>query len=310
MTNPSRFSDHLARYGPYGAAEPPSLGAARYYCATLARGHYENFIVASGLLPRWLLKYYYPVYAYCRWADDLADETDNPQQALTLLAWWREQIELCYTGWPRHPVMVALLPTIKRFAIPKEPFLALLIAFEQDQYQRHYATFAELLTYCHYSANPVGELLLYLFDAHTPENVKLANHICTALQLTNFWQDVARDYRIGRVYLPEQDRQQMGYSDADLHAQRWTPAFAALMRHEIEQTRALFDAGAALSHRLPNAFRVDVELFRQGGLAILKKIEQLDYNVWQMRPKLSKWEQVRLFLGVLARHRNPWGAPG
>jgi squalene synthase HpnC len=293
------FSQHLARFGPGRAAAPLSLTQARTYCRRLTEDHYENFSVASLLLPRRLLRHFHAVYAYCRWADDLADETGA--DALALLYWWRQELLACYDDRPRHPVMIALQPTIRRFAIPAQPFLDLLVAFEQDQRVRRYATFAELLDYCRHSANPVGHLVLYLCQAYYPANAVLADRVCTALQLTNFWQDVERDWRIGRVYLPEEDRRAFGYSDSDLEAQRFTPAFAALLRFEVERARTLFIQGMPLVEQMPADVRPDIELFVRGGLGLLRKIEQAGYNVWHTRPTLAKWEKAALVAQVWLR---------
>jgi squalene synthase HpnC len=297
----NEFQRELQRYGPDGDYATPSLLQARSYCARLARTHYENFSVGSLLLPRKLLPHFYAVYAYCRWADDLGDEVDNGPRALSLLDWWRRELLHCYQRKARHPVMVALQPTVRRFAIPSRPFLDLLKAFEQDQIVKRYDTFAQLLGYCRNSANPVGRLVLYLCEAHDELRGELADSICTGLQLANFWQDVARDHAIGRVYLPAEDRQRFGYIDADLDARRFTPAFCELMRFEIDRARDLFQRGQPLVGLMPLAFRGDIELFIAGGLAILRKIEQVGYNVWAQRPVLAKWEKAALLGGAVLR---------
>jgi squalene synthase HpnC len=295
------FAADLARYGPDGPAAPVGAAAAHAYCARLTRGHYENFSVASLLLPRRLLRHFHAVYAYCRWSDDLADEIGGGPRALGLLRWWREELLRCYDGEPRHPVTVALRPTIRRFRIPPKPFLDLLLAFEQDQVVKRYDTYDQLLRYCRHSANPVGHLVLYLAEAFDERRAALADHVCTALQLTNFWQDVARDYAIGRVYLPAEDRARFGYTEDDLRANRFTPAFAELMRFEVDQTRELFNRGYPLVNDVPHEIRSDVELFIEGGLAILRKIEAIDYDVWARRPALAKWEKGKLVAGALWR---------
>src|SRR5262249_39726984 len=159
---------------------------------------------------------------------------------------------------PRHPVMVALRETIRRFAIPPDPFLNLLFAFEQDQIVKRYKTFEQLLGYCRNSANPVGHLVLYLCECYSPENASLSDHVCMALQLANFWQDVARDMDIDRVYLPEEDRQQFGYSEADLQGRCYNPAFVALMRFEVDRARDLFYRGLPLVERMPPALQADI----------------------------------------------------
>ena len=295
------FARELSRFGPQRRHAPVGLAQARSYCSRLARTHYENFTVASLLLPRRLLRHFHNVYAYCRWADDLADEAGGGSQALALLRWWREELVRCYDGEPRHPVMVALRETIERFGIPQRPFLDLLFAFEQDQLVKRYTTYEQLLGYCRYSANPVGHLVLYLCEAYDPRRAALADHVCTALQLANFWQDVARDYDIDRVYLPEEDRRRFGYSDADLENRRYTPAFEELLRYEVARTRDLFYRGVPLLDELGPEVRLDIELFIHGGLAILRKIERCRYNVWRVRPALAKWEKAVLLTGAVMR---------
>jgi squalene synthase HpnC len=294
----------LKRYGPDSPLPPMGLAEARAYCSRLARGHYENFSVASLLLPRGLLRHFHAVYAYCRWADDLADETGGGRQALELLRWWQEELLRCYNGKPRHPVMITLTPTIAQFGIPPTPFLDLLFAFEQDQLVKRYRTFDQLLGYCRNSANPVGRLILYLCRAFNDENARLSDHICTALQLANFWQDVARDLDIDRVYLPEEDRLQFGYTEGDLHSRCYNHAFAALMKYEVDRTRDLFYRGWPLLDRVPDDLRADMELFLRGGLAILGKIERGRYNVWAARPVLAKWEKAALVGGLMLRKVN------
>src|SRR6266852_4322985 len=228
------FAVELARLGPESSFGAVSLAEARSYCSQLTRTHYENFTVASLLLPRRLLQHFHNVYAYCRWADDLADEAGGGSRALSLLCWWKEELMRCYEGEPSHPVMIALQDTIRRFQIPEDPFLHLLFAFEQDQLVKRYRTYEQLLAYCRNSANPVGHLVLYLVEAYSSELATLSDHVCTGLQLTNFWQDVARDFAISRVYLPEEDRQRFGYSESDLQNHRYTPSFVELMEFEVE----------------------------------------------------------------------------
>lgn len=296
------FATHLARFGPDVGYPVPTLSQARSYCRDLTHAHYENFSVASLLLPRRLLPHFHSIYAYCRWADDLGDETEGGETSLRLLAWWRDELKRCYAGRPRHPVMVALEPTLRRFAIPQQPFLDLLHAFEQDQRVKSYDTYEQLLNYCRYSANPVGRLVLYLCECHDEERGLLSDRICTALQLANFWQDVSRDLDIGRVYLPVEDRRRFGYSDEDLERRKFTPAFAELMRFEVQRTREMFLEGLPLVNRLPADLQADIELFARGGLAILDKIAAQGYNVWQQRPVLSKWQKGALLLRVMLRN--------
>jgi squalene synthase HpnC len=289
------FAVELARYGPASpGTEMPGLAASRAYCARVARSHYENFVVASVLLPRKLVPHFHAVYAYCRWADDLADETAGGQASLDLLAWWRGELQRCYAGTPRHPVMVALRETIRRFDIPARPFLDLLTAFEQDQRVKRYATFDQLLGYCRNSANPVGRLVLHLFECHDDERGRLADDVCTGLQLANFWQDVARDFDESRIYLPLDDLARFGVSEDDLAAKRFTPAFAELLRFQVERTRTFLSRGRELLPRLPGRVRTDVALFAAGGHAILDAIERQRYDVLSRRPTVGKLRQVWL----------------
>jgi squalene synthase HpnC len=299
------FAAELERFGPERPYAPVPRPQARLYCGRLARGHYENFTVASVLLPRHLHRHFHAVYAWCRWADDLADETGGGPHALELLRWWREELLACYAGRPRHPVLVALRDTVRTFDIPPTPFLDLLFAFEQDQLAKRYGTYEQLLDYCRHSANPVGRLVLYLSRAYSPERAELSDHVCTALQLANFWQDVARDFDVGRVYLPESDRRKFGYADGDLEARRFTPAFAELLRFEVDRTRDLFYRGQPLVGQVPVGLRADVELFIAGGLAVLRKVEGCGYNVWARRPALAKWEKGLLAAGAVWRRLRP-----
>lgn len=293
------FAKELARYGPNRMPADMDLCRAQSYCTRLATTHYENFTVASLLLPRRLLPHFHAIYAYCRWADDLGDETGGGTRALNLLKWWREELLRCYEGAPRHPVMIALRRTIERFQIPAKPFLDLLLAFEQDQRVQRYETYEQVLGYCENSANPVGRLVLYLCESFDDERARLSDRICTGLQLANFWQDVSRDLDIGRVYLPAEDRRRFGYSDEDLEARRFTAAFAELLRFEVDRARALFIEGYPLVRMIPDDLRIDIELFIRGGLAILGKIEACQYNVWKSRPKLAKWEKIAMLASLL-----------
>src|SRR4051812_38954509 len=276
------FLDDLERFGP-DSRLTIGLAEARDYCARLTASHYENFSVVTWLTPRELRPAFRAVYAFCRWSDDLGDEVGDPGRARQLLAWWRGELQALYRGQAHHPVMIALADVVETFRIPIGPFEALISAFEQDQTVREYDTYGRLLDYCTRSANPVGHLVLYLARRFDAENARLADCTCTGLQLANFWQDVARDSAIGRVYLPREDRERFGYPDADLRALRFTPAFAALLRFEVERARALLRQGRALVPRLPRALAVDVDLFGRGGLAILDRIEAQGFDVLARR---------------------------
>src|SRR5712671_4768901 len=182
-----------------------SPAEAQEYCRRLARSHYENFSVASWFLPQRLRQHFFNVYAYCRIADDLGDEVGDPGASLQLLDEWESELDACYNENPRHPVFVALRETVRKFDIPRQNFSDLLRAFRQDQSVTRFETFADILNYCRYSANPVGHLVLYLCGYRDPERQHLSDFTCTALQLANFWQDVTTDYGKGRIYLPLED---------------------------------------------------------------------------------------------------------
>ena len=261
-------------------------------CANLAKSHYENFTVGSWLLPRGKRRHLYAIYAFCRYVDDLGDEL--PGDRLEALDAWKRDLLMCYEGTPQQPYMTALQDTIRAFDIPIEPFLKLVEANRMDQRQSRYTTYRDLEYYCQHSANPVGHLVLYVFGYRDRERQALADDTCTALQLTNFWQDIARDYAMGRVYLPQEDMERFEYSE-DLLAQRlFTPQFRELMRFEVERARELFRRGLKLVETLEGQFKLDVALFNLGGMRVLDAIERQGYDVLSRRPQLSKAAKVRL----------------
>jgi squalene synthase HpnC len=292
------FAADLSLLGPDSAAAVPCpLDEAQRYCRRLARAHYENFAVASWLLPRALRQHFYNVYAYCRWADDLADETGDPARALALLDWWECELRACFAGQARHPVFVALRETIDEFAIPIGPLSDLLVAFRQDQRITRYEKQSDVLDYCRYSANPVGRLVLYLGRCHDERRGVLADAICTGLQLANFCQDVARDWDKGRIYLPLANCAACGYNESMFAARQTNDAFRAVLAGQVAVAETYLRLGAPLASQMPPALAADVELFAAGGLAVLRAIRRIDYDVWRVRPTVSRSTQ----LGLLAR---------
>ena len=287
----------------YAHDSPPRVDrdTAWAYTARLARRHYENFTVVSPLLPRALRRHFYNIYAFCRIADDLADETGDPARSIELLRWWQDELSACFAGRTCQPAMVAPRRTVVRFDLPRQPFLDLISAFLQDQRVSHYATYDDLLDYCRRSANPVGRLVLCLCGYRDAQRQALSDCTCTALQLTNFWQDVVSDLGRGRIYIPAEDMDRFGYSKAELAAHRYNDAFVALMRFEVDRARSLFNQGLGLVPLVSTAVQTDVELFSHGGLAILERIEKARYNVFEHRPILTRWDKAGLLAAILWR---------
>ena len=270
----------------------PTLEEAYAHCRRIALGHYENFPVVSWLLPRELRPHIYAVYAYCRGVDDLGDEAEGDR--LALLDNWETELRRCYNGTASDPRFVALADTIGRFDIPPEPFQRLIEANRRDQRVSRYETFDELLDYCSYSANPVGHLVLYVFGYRDEERQRMADATCTALQLTNFWQDVTDDLDKGRVYIPQEDLASFGVTEDDLRARQPTPEFRRMIAFQVERTREYFRRGLPLVERVDGRLRVNLRLFTPGGLAVLDEIERRAYDVLSARPRLSKSRKLML----------------
>ena len=275
--------------------------SARQYTRWLATSHYENFHIVSFLLPKRLHQDFYNVYAYCRWADDLGDEIGNTAESLRLLEWWGGELDALYQGRATHPVFVALLPTIQQYRIPRQPFADLIDAFVQDQTVTRYRDWDALFGYCRCSANPVGRLVLYLCGYSDDQRQRLSDATCTALQLANFWQDVTVDMQKDRVYIPLDVMERHGYTEEDLFAHRFTPAFREVMREIVDRARELFLEGLPLIGMVERRLALDLDLFSRGGMRVLDKIAQQNYDVLSARPAIGKAERVALLLASLAR---------
>ncbi|MGA8042310.1 MAG: squalene synthase HpnC [Terracidiphilus sp.] len=284
----------------------PSLADAQAWCRELAESHYENFHVATWFLPRPLLPHFHAVYAYCRISDDLGDEVGDREASLALLDQWGRELDACYEGRARHPVFVALAETIRACSIPKQPFADLLIAFRQDQMVTRYNTMQEVLGYCRYSANPVGRLVLYICGHADEARFRLSDATCSALQLANFWQDVRVDWTKDRVYLPQEDMRRFGVSDDTIAQGVATPAFKALLKHEVDFARSLFEEGLPLIGMVGRDLALDLDLFSRGGLAMLRAIEQQDYDVLRARPALSKGTKLALVMRAVSGKLFPF----
>jgi squalene synthase HpnC len=287
-------------------AVAPSLEEALAWCKHLAETHYENFHVASWFLPKKLRPHFHAIYAYCRVSDDLGDEVGDHAQSLALLDQWNEELDACYAGTARHPVFVALAETIRVCRIPKEPFADLLTAFKQDQIVTRFRTMDEVLAYCRYSANPVGRLVLYVCGYADAERFRLSDATCTALQLANFWQDVASDYKLrDRIYLPQDAMLAFGVTKEMIAEGKPTREFRALLKDQVAYARSLFEAGLPLLGMVDKELALDLDLFSRGGLEILRAIEQRDYDVLSGRPAISRATKIALALRAVSSKLLP-----
>ncbi|TWI68969.1 squalene synthase HpnC [Pseudoduganella lurida] len=269
----------------------------------MAVDHYENFPVASLLLPRRLVPAVQAIYAFARSADDIADEGPaTPAERIAALKDYEAALVHIELGQPpADPLFQNLAATIAAHDLPYRPFHDLLSAFRQDVTVSRYQTYEELLDYCRRSANPVGLLMLHLYGAATEENVRDSDAICTALQLINFWQDVAIDRQKERIYVPLEDLARFAVSPAHLHEPhgKWR----TLMRFEVERTRALMLSGAPLATRLPGRIGLELRMIVQGGLRILEAIEEVDYDVFRRRPTLRRADWLKVFWRALRMRR-------
>ena len=277
----------------------PSLADAYATCVALAESHYENFSVASRLLPQEIRRDLYVVYAFCRHTDDLGDEATGDR--LALLADWERELAHVYGGQPTHPIMVALQDVVRRFEIPDEPFRKLIQANRMDQGHVRFETHDDLIRYCEHSAVPVGQMVLYLLRDRSAESRMLSDATCTALQLANFWQDVARDFAMDRVYLPREDMIRFGVAESDLARARASPAFKNLLCFEVGRTQELFENGLPLVDRVHGRMKLDIALFSKGGLQVLSAIRGRDYDVLAKRPTVPALRKLWLALSTAAR---------
>ena len=275
--------------------------------------HYENFPVASLLLPARLREPVEAIYAFARSADDVADEgTFSAEARLAGLAAYRQGLVMMVQGLPVEAVVQgqALAPlfarlgrVVRNFDLPVTLLHDLLDAFSQDVVKTRYANFTELHDYCRRSADPVGRLLLHLYGAATPENLLLSDRICTSLQLINFWQDIAVDWEKQRIYLPEEDLYHFGVEEQAVAAGVCDARWRALLGFQVDRARTMMEAGAPLAYRLQGRIGWELRLIVQGGLRILEKIEAAGYDVFRHRPVLTQTDWLRmLWRAVCARY--------
>ena len=267
----------------------------------MAVDHYENFPVASVLLPAPLREPVAAIYAYARSADDFADEGDLPaEERLARLDAYRAELDAIDGGLPtRHPIFLRLRPVIAEFGLPMGLFRDLLDAFAQDVSKTRYASYAELMDYCRRSADPVGRLMLKLFQADSADNLARSDAICSALQLINHWQDVAVDWRKGRIYLPAEDLARFGIREEQIAEGRCDDSWRALMGFQVNRARALMLAGSPLGSALPGRIGLEIRAIIAGGLRILEKTEAAGFDVFRRRPVLTAADWPRLLWRAL-----------
>ena len=276
------------------------LATAEAFCRDVASRHYENFTVATRLVPPRLRQHLANVYAFARWSDDLVDEAASPAEAARDLAAWRQGLEACFAGRPGHPVYVALAETARQTGLTIAPFVHLLDAFEEDRafdsagVAVRYADRDAVVAYCRRSADPVGRIVLALEGCRDEALVAMSDCICTGLQLVNFWQDVRRDRLAGRVYLPRDDMRRHGVTEAMLDAQRAAPPLRALLREEVAWARERFTAGGPLVDLAPAVLRPAIGMFLAGGRAVADAIERAGFDTLARRPTVGKWTKLRL----------------
>ena len=274
-----------------------SLAGAYAHCEQLARAHYENFPVASRLLPAPMRPHIAAIYAFARTADDFADEPGlSAPERLGLLDMWGRKLRAHSS---EDPVFLALANTIRQHHLPVSLFEDLLSAFTQDVTTSRYERWTDILDYCRRSANPVGRLVLRVAGYDDPRLDRASDAVCTALQLTNFWQDLERDWTIGRLYVPAEDRQQAGARDEDLSARRMTAEWRQVMSVMVERTRELFAKGRPVCDGVSGRLRWELRLTWLGGAKILDKLERAGFDVFHNRPTVGKGDVPALIRGAL-----------
>ena len=279
----------------------PTLAEAQAWCRHLATSHYENFHVATWFLPKRARPHFESIYAFSRAADDLGDEVADRETATRLLGEWRTMLDECYASpeQSRHPVFVALHQTITETGVPKQLFADLISAFEMDQVVTMHQSLDDLIGYSKLSANPVGRLVLWVSGYHDELRALLSDKVCTALQLANFWQDVVEDWERGRRYIPKDQMQRFGVTDAMIASKQATPEFKAMMKFLVEYAGKMLREGGRIADEVDAELAVTLRLFEQGGRAALDGVIAQDYDVLKQRPSVSKATKVKLLVGAL-----------
>ena len=282
------------------STDEAALRTGYRWCRDMARSHYENFPVASRLLPTELRDPVATIYAFARTADDIADEGAlSTAQRLEQLDGMTDALRAIETGQvATSPLYVALADSVARYGLPLQPFHDLLDAFRQDVTKKRYASFGEVMDYCRRSANPVGRLLLHLSGTTSERNLALSDAVCSALQLINFLQDIAQDYREhGRIYLPADDMARYGVTETQIAQQLNTPALHALMQLQIRRATQLLQAGSPLAARLKGRFALELRAIILGGSRILEKLRGQE-DVFS-RPRLTNSDRLAIAWAIL-----------
>ena len=297
---PSASDSGLHRLTSPAASIP--LREAFAHCEALTRAHTENFPVGSRLVPGPLRPHICSIYAFARTADDFADEPGmEPEERLDRLDEWEARLRSCLTA-PEGPIFTALAETIRRHRVPVHLLSDLLKAFRMDVTTSRHQTFDDLLSYCRYSAVPVGRLILHLFGCADDARCRTSDAICTALQLANFWQDIEIDFSRGQIYLPLADMDRFGVTEADLADRRVTSGFRSLLDCQIDRTETLFRQGRPLLDLVNGRLKFELRLTYLGGLEILKKIPQNGYDIFRNRPRNTARDWVRLLFRTVFFH--------
>jgi squalene synthase HpnC len=277
--------------------------AAFAHCERMAREHYENFPVASLMLPRAKRKFVAAIYAFARTADDYADEGSlTAPERLALLDAWEKNLLAAAGGQAHDPIFVALAETMSHTGLPVEPLRDLLTAFRMDVSTKRYASFDDLLCYCSHSANPVGRIVLHLLGETTAETVALSDNICTGLQLANFWQDLSVDWYKGRLYVPLEDLCRFGYNEQQLDEGVVDDSFRTLMKFQVDRTKQLLVSGMPLPALVGFRLRWELKATIRGGLGIVRRIEEMNYDVLHARPALRAVDKARILIEAILNH--------
>ncbi len=268
-------------------------------CKKFMKENYENFTIGSKFIPKNIRKHFYSVYTFCRLTDDIGDESNGDR--IENLRIWEKELDKCYISKSSHPYFIALENTIKTFKIKKYLFKRIITANLMDQKIQYFQTFSDLLNYCKYSANPVGRILLQLLNCSNKNNIFLSDKICTALQITNFLQDIKRDIENNRLYIPICDLERFRVNYEEIKKKKYSKNFKKMMEFQVTRTKKLFEEGYNLINYIDKKLVLDVSLFTMGGLSIISKIEKNNFDTITKRPTLSKLDKIKIFISIYVR---------